>query len=210
MATFHRPAQLMQHIQKRADTHVRSMRDVHRELWRGGIQDHAQLTSGRVTSDELRQMGHPFGRQTSGDRSTGVRGIQGDASRFATAGRTVTTSRIVRSKKWGERKVTKTRSTQIRKGVVLPLPINKQTGALRRSFFASAEMGPSREVRMGFGVEYAGYVLSPNGTKYMTARGFYSSRNGTQSLAEMGEVARRHRSRRSGLIAWARKRTLFY
>jgi len=69
------------------------------------------------------------------------------------------------------------------------LPINVQTGRLRDSFYQTRPMGINKVVRMGFRAPYAKYVLSPTGTRYMIARGFYTSGG------KLGAVRMRHRLR---------------
>lgn len=174
----------MAKMKKRIGTQQVSMRDAHRLLWKGGVEDHAKLTTGAVSTKQLRQMGHPFGRKVSGDVSTGVRGIQNGGSIGS------------RQRKKGN---------MVRKGVLMPLPINKQTGKLRRSFNKTPETGPDLTVDMGFKVPYSRFVLSPVGTRYMTTRGFYSV---GKSTAALGAVAKRHRARKSVIINAARKKYL--
>lgn len=188
MATFYRPAQLVARMEARADAVVHSLQDAHMELVRGGIEDHARFTSGRVSSEELREMGHPFGRVVSGNRSTGARGVQNGAT-------TKDLSAHARIK-----------GNVIRKGMLAALPINKQTGDLRSSFFSTNPTGPAMIVDMGFHSDHAPYVLSPTGTRLMISRGFYSAGNSTSAL---GALARAHRARSVGILNSARKRYLF-
>jgi hypothetical protein len=60
------------------------------------------------------------------------------------------------------------------KAKVNPLPINKQTGRLRSSFYRSDIGGKDKVTRMGFRVPYARFVLRPGGTRKMIDRKFYS------------------------------------
>lgn len=126
---------------------------VHKLVVREAIKDHSEYTNGRISTRELRSMGHPFGRNFAGRTAVG------------------------RGANRGRRRV-KT------------LPINRQTGDLRRSFF-KREVGSavSPITQMGFGVGYAKYVLSPTGTKKMVARGFYSV------AGSPGIIRRRHMDR---------------
>lgn len=63
------------------------------------------------------------------------------------------------------------------RGVLPALPINKQSGGLIESMeirrVRLAEGGYAREI--GFTAPYAQYVLAPEGTKYMIARGFWEA-----------------------------------
>jgi|GEM_PF-3583681 len=178
MSVYTRPAQIIAKTTKRIQLQRMSMLELHTYLVREGARDHAVTTSGGVSTRQLRSMGHPFGRQNPGDPSTGVRGI-------------------VR-----KRPSTISRKNRIRKGVLLPLPINRQTGRLRGSFFQTVQTGPNRVVDMGFNVPYAKFVLSPTGTKRMVARGYYSVGN------VLGIIAKRHKSRVQGAVAAARKKAL--
>lgn len=189
MATFTRPAQLMAHMQRRATTHIHSMRDAHRELIAGGKRDYAQYTSGRVSTRQLRQMGHPFGRQAGG----GIRGV----------GNGVTTRALG--------KHAQHKGNRVRKGVLAPLPINVQSGEMRRSFFQTQPSGADLRVDMGFASPHAQYVLAPRGTRRMVARGFHSisTSSGGPSMAGLGIIAKRHRARKAGIIAAARRKYMF-
>ncbi len=195
-----RPAQLQKRMQKRFAVGVQSMHGAHKELIKGGKEDHAQYTSGRVPTKTLRAMGHPFGRKVSGDERTGVRGIrEGYMTRETKSGRFQ--SRLSRH--------AKAKGNSISKGVLNPLPINKQTGKLRASFFQTPPTGADLRVDMGYASPYAAYVLSPTGTHRMVARGFYSVRPNNPPLAGLGIVAKRHRARKAGIIAGARRNILF-
>jgi hypothetical protein len=181
--TTRRPADIMRAMDRRIKRVGLAQVDMHMELVRGGEQDHAQLTSGRVPEAQLRAMGHPFGR-TAG----GARGV------------------VKKSRKYGALSArAKSKGAVIRKGVLMPLPINRQTGMMRASYFKTAPSGKDRIVNMGFNAPYARYVLSPTGTRYMTARGFYSVGD---SMAGLGEIARRHRARTAAIhAAYRRKAT---
>lgn len=71
-----------------------------------------------------------------------------------------------------------------------PLPINEQTGELRRSFFKTKPSGINQSVKMGFRAKHARFVLRPGGTKKMIDRGFYSLGQG-----KPGAIRKRHRGR---------------
>jgi hypothetical protein len=183
LATFTKAIDIQRRMDKRIATHVRSMGDAHKELWRGGVQDHAQLTSGRVSTDTLRDMGHPFGRKDGAGSESGIRGIA--------------------KGKHSLNDFQKRKGNTIRKGVLARLPINKQTGNLRRSFFNTPEIGADKTVDMGFDIPYARHVLSPTGTSRMVNREFYSSPGG------LGEIAKRHKARKQSILVAARKKHLF-
>ena len=63
-----------------------------------------------------------------------------------------------------------------------PLPINEQTGELRRSFFKTSPSGINQVSRMGFRAKHARFVLRPGGTKKMQDRGFYSLNGGKPGI----------------------------
>lgn len=177
-----KPAQLRARMKKRAAAVLYGMGQAHRDLYQGGRDDHAQYTSGRVSTAQLRAMGHPFGRKVTG----GVRGVQNGATNRSLSGHA------------------KRKGNQIRRGKLRRLPINRQTGGLRRSFFQTVEQGPDRTVEMGFRAPYAAYVLGPKGTRKMVARGFY-----TLDTAP-GIVAQRHKARKAGIQAAVRRKILFF
>jgi hypothetical protein len=69
------------------------------------------------------------------------------------------------------------------------LPINEQTGDLRRSFRRVDTNNRDLVTKMGFNVPYAKFVLSPTGTSKMVARDFYTSGG------KLGIIRKRHRLR---------------
>ena len=71
------------------------------------------------------------------------------------------------------------------------LPINKQTGKLRNSFYkvSTKTLFGGRSDKMGFRAYYARFVLRPGGTRKMIDRGFYSI------SGKPGVIRRRHRTR---------------
>lgn len=73
------------------------------------------------------------------------------------------------------------------------LPINRQTGKLQASRFLQGPSGSERVYRLGHAAPYARFVLNPQGTKKMVARGYF----------EM--IRSRHRARKQGLLIAARK-----
>jgi hypothetical protein len=143
-------------------------------------------------------MGHPFAREGSAAR--GIKGKDKQA-KFKGYGKRYS---FQSTNKQGN--VVSQSQTQVKaKGKVNPLPINKQTGELRRSFFKTKYGGKDRVVWMGFRSPHAKYVLSPTGTKHMIYRGFYSrSKNG--GVRDMGIIAQRHRARSAALVQSVRAR----
>jgi hypothetical protein len=171
MAIYTRPADIMRAQEARFRRMGVAMLDVHRELVRGGKRDAAEATGGAISTKDLKAMGHPFGRVGGQGSGTIGRGIQGDRKRF--------------SGKGDKGQITT-------KGVVKPLPINKQTGKLRDSFFLNGPTGPNHVYDMGFAAPYATFVLSPSGTKRMIPRGYFEF------------IKRRHKARKAAAIKVAR------
>lgn len=184
MGVYTSPVQLQKAQQRKFLKMELNQRNVHKELMARAEKDYALGTGGGVSEKALAQMGHPFAREGSA-----ARGIVKNKTRFKTGGRSY---RTVRSKKGGGSKVTQ--RSQVRNGIIQPLPINKQTGELRRSF---KRRGTFEVTYMGFTAPHAKYILSPQGTKRMVARGFYSKR---QSQTDLGWIARRHRARAGAAI----------
>jgi hypothetical protein len=96
-------------------------------------------------------------------------------------GRTAGGARGNTNKKLGRRKVP-------------VLPINKQTGRLRSSFYRSDLGGADKVTRMGFRVPYARFVLRPGGTRKMIDRKFYSL-GGAKTGPATGIIRKRFRQR---------------
>jgi hypothetical protein len=134
MATFHDPKSLAIHQRRRAEKVRRSLAIAAQGMVNDMKQEALRLTSGTVSSDTLRAMGHPYARRrTQGRRRGGQRGS-------------------------------------------LPrLPINVQTGTLRKSlrvFKRTSHRGISWQLQ--FTSPHA-IVLSPGGTSTMVARGFWAA-----------------------------------
>jgi hypothetical protein len=178
-------------------THVAA----HEELVGQGQNDHNAYTGGGLSKKALRAMGHPFARSAPG--SSAARNIKGadKQKKFKGYGKRYA---FQSTNKQG--KVVTQSKTQVgAKGKVSPLPINKQTGELRRTFFKTKYGGKDKVVWMGFRAPHAKYVLSPTGTKKMIYRGFYSkSRNSTGR--DVGIIAQRHRARSAALVQSVRAR----
>ena len=83
---------------------------------------------------------------------------------------------------------------KVGKAKVNPLPINKQTGRLRSSFYRSDIGGKDKVTRMGFRVPYARFVLRPGGTRKMIDRKFYSL-GGAKTGPATGIIRKRFRQR---------------
>ena len=175
MGVFTSPTQLRIHQRARFARVIGDMKKVHQMTARGGRKDFRESTQGGVKTDTLRKMGHPFGRIRSGNVATGGRGISGDGRRFVGSG---------------------IKGQVTRKGVLRPLPINQQTGKLHAAIRLAGPSGIHMEYRLFSSVPYAGFVLAPEGTRYMVARGL---------LGPRGLLRKRHRARMAALVDVVRK-----
>ena len=199
MSVYQRPADLARAQQRRFDAMHKTHENVHDELVGQGQNDHNAYTGGGISKKALRAMGHPFAREGSAAR--GIKDKKKQA-KFAGYGKRYT---FQATNKQG--KVVTQSKTQVgAKGKVNPLPINKQTGQLRSSFFRTKYGGKDRVVWMGFRSPHAKYVLSPTGTKHMIYRGFYSKSRNTTSVRDLGIIAQRHRARSAALVQSVRAR----
>ncbi|MBS1725363.1 MAG: hypothetical protein JST51_01485 [Armatimonadetes bacterium] len=192
-----RPADLARRQQQRFQTMKLFQESAHRELVDRGAEDHIEFVQGGISEKMLASMGHPFAREGSA-----ARGIVGDKKKFAGAGKLFSVSYTDRHGNWRKKKIAQVSA----KGIVNPLPINVQTGELRRSFFKSGPTGQQHLVRMGFRSPHASEVLNPKGTKFMIYRGFYSKTLRAKSTSDLGIIARRHRARSQALIQALRKK----
>lgn len=139
--------------------------EVHRVIATDGKEDFQEMTRGTVSTKSLRAMGHPFGRIAGSDPSTGGRGV--------------------RNRK-------KFQGMLTRKGVLPPLPINKQTGKLHAAITLSGPRGPKLAYDLFSNVrDGRQYVLSPVGTKKMVGRGL---------LGQWGVLRKRHRARKAAYV----------
>jgi len=194
MKTFHRPADLVRHQMARFEKMKLDRNSAHREMVKGGVSDHNAYTKGTVSTEMLKEAGHPFGR-----KGAGARGIKASVRKKMAGKGSFKAWQTDKKGNWS-RKSTPQISA---KGIIKPLPINRQTGDLRRSLRVSGPAGSQQVYRVGFTEKYAGFVLSPRGTKRMVARGFYSQGN---SMAGMGIIARNHKARQSALVRTLRNR----
>lgn len=170
MRTFTRPHDLMKHKTKQ----LQGMRiDYHREverIARESVQDGINLSGGRITTKQLRRMGHPYGRGTSAAASTpgGLkRGTRGKAPL---------------------------------------LPINQQSGQLRRGWKMRSQGGPGRRSYIIYNTaKHSRYILSPWGTKKMVGRTIWGHPSKARG-APTGLMARYARARIKALHTVLRQR----
>lgn len=150
MAVFHSASHLAASQSKRFHKVVRAWKVEHRTMavgLGGWMQDQV---SGGISTKELRRRGHPFGRRRGRNTLKLIGGSKGSQQRF----RTTTKSKI---------------ATPL-------LPINYQTGKLRRSFRIIPEQGFGlQSYRLQFTAKHAKFVLRQGGTKKMVARGYWTA-----------------------------------
>ncbi|HLO97251.1 MAG TPA: hypothetical protein VK171_01540 [Fimbriimonas sp.] len=195
MSVYQRPADLARAQQRRFDAMALTQVKAHEELVQQGENDHKAYVLGGISSKALKAMGHPFARQGSA-----ARGIVKNKKQFKSYGNTYTFQSTTK------RGVAVQRKQQITRGKVDPLPINRQTGKLRSSYYRTRYRGKDKVVWMGFKSKHASAVLSPTGTKHMIYRGFYSRSKNTTNPRDLGIIARRHRARSAALIQSVRAR----
>lgn len=164
MAYHTTPASLAMRQRSRFEAVIGKMESLHREVAMAGREDFEDFTDGGLSTRTLRRMGHPYAR--SGGAVPGAsRGIVGDHKRFKGSG---LNGQVKRS------------------GMVALLPINRQSGRLRRSITLSGPKGKSHEYSLFAAAAHARYVLSLTGTKHMKERGL---------LGPTGPLRKRHKAR---------------
>lgn len=161
MATFRSGKALLQHQERRHRLVFRLMREEHEAMVDDVREDAFDLTSGNVSTKQLRRKGHPFARSRSLVRTTGKGG---------------------------------------RRSPVPKLPINRQTGRLRRSLTVHKRYdGPRGQVIvLYFAAPHARFVLALGGTRRMVARGFWRELMKRSRMAQL-RSRRRFRSKASRL-----------
>jgi hypothetical protein len=131
-----------------------------------GREDLHELTAGKISSKTLRKLGHPYGRGSS----PGAGKLQRASGRA------------------------KTKAATGRASVPL-LPINKQSGKLRRGIFLRRSSGGKQAYALGSGARHAKYIMNPAGTSKMVGRGVMTLNN-----PKMGMLERRWHARNRELI----------
>lgn len=217
--------------QARFDKMALGQKEVFEELVFQGRTDHFSFTSGSLNERSLRDMGHPFARSGSAGRGikdkakqakyagAGVTSATGAFKEHTVAGSASNGAKVtgLAQRKGGGyyRKFARVKTGQVsavtksqvsKKGTVNPLPINVQSGELRRSFMQTKRGGKDLVVWMGFRSKHAKFVLSPTGTSKMIYRGFYSRSKNSTSVRDMGIIAQRHRARSAALVQSVRAR----
>lgn len=179
MGVFTTPAQLMLRQKARFVDVSLTMHQAHEILAKGGKTDFELQLTGKLTTKMLRQIGHPYAR---GARVLAIHRLNGFVG--------VNENTITKKGKKGTKASKQQVST---KGKVSDLPINKQTGKLRRAVQLDKKTGTRGAIYdLYSAVSYAKHVLSVTGTRYMRPRGL---------LGPKGELRIRYRSRHAATIA---------
>lgn len=180
MGVYTRPAQLMAAQAKKYQQDApKSIAGVTYDLAKLGRRDLWESVSGPLKEKVLRAMGHPYAKRARSQAQLA------SASRIAKGGVGLVQNRV--------RQVS-------RSGRVLPLPINVQTGELRRGIFVKRVRENTYDV--GSSAAHAKRQFAPKGTKYMISR---------QAMGERmrhgfdGLLRKRHRARVQAYIVALRK-----
>lgn len=159
-----------------------SMQKATHELAKGGQADFLALTIGTISEKQLRQMGHPFGRTARVINTKKLNGFVG-----------LNENRVGKSGKLGQRADLQ----QIKGQRVQLLPINRQSGKLRRGIaLMKRATGGNPSYDLFSGVPHAKHVLALEGTKHMKARGL---------LGPKGLLRRRYQARHAGTVDAVRR-----
>jgi len=170
MGVYTTPTQLRVRQRTRFAAVGRDINRIHQIIAHDGEQDFKDATTGSIKSKTLAAMGHPFGRLNGAGSNSGGRGVKGGGKRFKGIGA----------------------AGQITaKGVVRPLPINRQTGRLHAGIQLQGPIGKRKEYRLYSTAPYARFVLNPGGTRKMVDRGL---------LGRNGFLRKRHKARIAALV----------
>lgn len=183
MGIYTTPTQLRVAQRRRFDRVLGDMQAVHREMATGGFKDFLQATSGRISTKQLALMGHPFAVNTFiSARSARARWRAGEMVAMG---------------------LSSARKGQISKrGMVRDLPINKQSGELRRGIKLQGPSGPGSDFRLFSDAPHAKYVLRPRGTSTMRGRGLLGP---DAPSGGYGLLRKRHTARSAALVDVVRK-----
>jgi hypothetical protein len=171
MGVYDSPTKLRVAQRKRFAAVIHDMAKVHTILAHDGKDDFSESTTGTIKQSTLTAMGHPFGRIKSGNPLTGGRGIAaGNRGKFRGVG---------------------LKGQVTAKGVVRPLPINRQSGRLHASIQLVGPIGRRKEYRLFSSAPEAAFVLRPGGTRFMIDRGL---------LGPTGLLMKRHKARIAAVV----------
>lgn len=149
MPVFHSASALANSQQSRSHKVVRAWKIEHKRMVDTMGKFMQDTVSGPIKTKELRRRGHPFGRRRG----------RISLKLYQNTGRKQTFRAGPKSR------------------VPTPLlPINYQTGKLRRSFRIIPQMGMGvQSFRLQFTARHSKFVLAQGGTKKVVARGYWSA-----------------------------------
>jgi hypothetical protein len=169
VGVFTRPDQLLLRQRDRFAGVKVTIREATEALAEGGQEDFHSQTVGRLTTAMLRRIKHPYARRPrvlNIQKLSGFRGYQkGKVAQVTTRGR------------------------------VADLPINRQTGRLKRGIRLARKKGGT-EFDLYSEAPHARFVLAVGGTKHMRPRGL---------LGPKGLIRKRHKARHAGIVLAVRK-----
>lgn len=177
MAVFEDAGALAMHQRARFQAVIGDQMKLHGEIALAGKEDFFDLTRGGIKTKTLRAMGHPFARRGS-IIPGGQRGLSQSArksGKFLSAG---------------------IKGQVSAKGIVGRLPINIQSGQLRRGIQLVYRGGSLKVFELFSTARHAKYVLAVKGTDKMVERGL---------LGPTGELRKRHQARIQTVIDIVRK-----
>lgn len=159
MPTFVSPLDLYRHQKAAFDTTERTSKQAYRQIGEGAFRDLRELTSGEISTAELRSMGHPFARQGASRRGASKSYI----SRKSIAAKAI-------------------------KDLAPLLPINRQSGRLQRSIklihrsnrYTAEDSVYFDPLIAGFSI----YSIKPDGTNKVVPRGLQAEAR-TRSMARL-------------------------
>lgn len=171
----------MKNFEKRIEDRKRSNDELHNQIVRGSYGDFLALTSGTLKEKDRRRMGYPYAREGGSGLMRGLRTQRGSEFRRTNP---------------NAGKITRAGRQISKKGQVALLPINKDSGELRRGIKLKGPYGRNRRFVLFSEADHASYVLALRGTPNMVAR---------RLLGPDGELRRRHNGRMAVLRKHLRK-----
>jgi hypothetical protein len=184
MGTFITPAGLYMRQKARFAMVTLTMNQAHEQLAEGGYEDFRDQTKGSLKSDQLAAIGHPYKRRTGPLDIRALKGFVG-----------LNENEV--NKKTGKRYRRGSLQQVTNTGTVKDLPINIQTGRLRRGIrIVSRRIAGNRVFDLYSDAPHAAFALAVDGTKYVRPRGL---------LGPNGLLRIRHKVRHNALVEPVRR-----
>lgn len=192
MGTFTTPAGLYIRQKRRFAMVTLTMNEAHEQLAEGGFEDFRDQTKGALKSDQLAAIGHPYKRRTG---PLDIKALKGYRGYQETEVRKAADGSVLRTKKGKAR--TRTTAQVTKGGTVSDLPINIQTGRLRRGIRLQARrIGGTRAFDLYSDAPHARFAIAVDGTKFVRPRGL---------LGPNGLLRIRHKVRHNALVEPVRR-----